>query len=146
VEILDKKEAKTRSLGIPSIKDRLVQEVLKTIMEPIFETHFEFNSFGFRPNRSCHTALRYINTRMKDSNWVIEGDIKGYFDNIEHKKLIELIELRIKDPLVLNLIRSGLKCKIFEGNYYIKEQEIGTPQGGILSPLLSNIYLDAFDK
>lgn len=146
MEIPDKKKPKLRKLGIPSIKDRLVQEVLKTIIEPIFETQFDFNSFGFRPNRSCHTALKFVNTRMKDSVWIIEGDIKGYFDNIDHKKLMELVELRVKDPLVLRLIKTGLKCRVFEGNYYIKEQESGTPQGGILSPLLSNIYLDAFDK
>lgn len=136
---------KKRPLGIPSIYDRLVQEVIKMVIEPIFETNFEFNSFGFRPNRSCHTALRYMNTRMKDSIWIIEGDIKGYFDNINHTKLISLIETKIKDKLILNLIKTGLKCRVFESNSsYI--QELGTPQGGILSPLLSNIYLDLFDK
>lgn len=136
---------KYRPLGIPSINDRLVQEVIKTIIEPIFELNFSNNSFGFRPNRSCHTALKYINTKMKNSIWYIEGDIKGYFDNIDHKILMKLIEERIKDPIILKLIRAGLKAKIFE-NKQIFTPEVGTPQGGILSPLLSNIYLNTFDK
>lgn len=138
------KKIGTRTLGIPSINDRLVQEVLKTIIEPIYESSFVENSFGFRPNRSCHTALKYINTRMKDSIWIIEGDIKGYFDNIDHATLMAILKRRIKDPLILDIINKGLKCKIFEGNYSFPN-ELGTPQGGILSPLLSNIYLHEFD-
>ena len=138
------KKQGTRPLVIPSINDRLVQEVLKIIIEPIFELQFVENSFGFRPNRSCHTALQYINTRLKDSTWVIEGDIKGYFDNIDHKILMSIIKKRISDPLILKIIRNGLKCKVFEGKYSF-HNEIGIPQGGILSPLLSNIYLHEFD-
>lgn len=139
------KPDKFRPLGIPSINDRLVQEVIKMIIEPIFETTFNENSFGFRPNRDCHLALKYLNTKMKDSVWFIEGDIKSYFDTIDHVILMRLIEKRIKDPIIIKLIRTGLKAKVFEGNR-IYTPEIGTPQGGILSPLLSNIYLDVFDK
>lgn len=136
---------KMRPLGIPSINDRIIQEVLKTIIEPIYEMTFSETSHGFRPNRSCHTTLKYIKRHMKNSIWYIEGDIKGYFSNIDHKILMSIIEKRIKDPIILNLIRSGLKAKVFEGNK-VFTPEIGSPQGGILSPLLSNIYLDVFDK
>lgn len=139
------KPGKYRPLGIPAMNDRLVQEVIKTIIEPIFELNFSDRSFGFRPNRNCHIALKYINTNFKDSTWYIEGDIKGYFDNIDHKILMKIIEKRIQDPIILNLIRTGLKAKIYtdKGVY---TPEVGTPQGGILSPLLSNIYLDLLDK
>jgi group II intron reverse transcriptase/maturase len=136
---------KFRPFGIPSMNDRIVQEVIKTIIEPIFELNFSDKSFGFSPNHSCHTALKYINTHMKDSVWYIEGDIKGYFDNIDHKILMTIIEKRVKDPIIFNLIESGLKARVFQEKR-VFTPEVGTPQGGILSPLLSNIYLDVFDK
>jgi group II intron reverse transcriptase/maturase len=140
------KPGQTRPLGIPAINDRLVQEVIRSIIEPIFELNFSNQSHGFRPNRSCHTALKWINTNMKDSVWFVEGDIKSYFPTINHNKLIEIIEGKIKDPLVLKLIRDGLKAKVFTQDNQEYIPELGTPQGGILSPLLSNIYLDSFDK
>lgn len=140
------KPGKTRPLGIPSINDKIVQEVLKIILEPIFETTFSAYSHGFRPERSCHTALKDINTRMKDSIWYIEGDIKSYFDSINHNLLIKAIENRIKDKHIIKLIRTGLKAKVIKNDYLVFTPETGTPQGGILSPLLSNIYLDKFDK
>jgi len=137
---------KTRPLGIPGINDRIVQEVLKIIIEPIYETTFNDLSYGFRPERSCHIALKEINTRMKDSIWFIEGDIRSYFDSINHSLLIKMIEKRIKDKLIVRLIRTGLKAKVIKQNYEAFVPETGTPQGGILSPLLSNIYLNIFDK
>jgi group II intron reverse transcriptase/maturase len=136
---------KLRPLGIPAINDRLVQEVLRSIIEPIFELDFSNNSYGFRPNRSCHLCLKHINTRMKDSIWYIEGDIKSYFDNIDHSILISLITKRVKDPLIINLIKSGLKARVFTQFNRTYTPEIGTPQAEILSPLLSNIYLHELD-
>jgi group II intron reverse transcriptase/maturase len=139
------KPGKFRPLGIPAINDRLVQEVIKFIIEPIFEIGFSKFSHGFRPNRGCHTALKQINTNMKDSIWFIEGDIKSYFDTIDHTILIGIIQKRIRDPLIINLIKSGLKTRIFTQNKQNHTPEMGTPQGGILSPLLSNIYLHELD-
>jgi len=139
------KSGKFRQLGIPSINDGLVQEVLKMIMEPIFETTFNENSFGFRPNRDCQLALKFINTKMKDSNWFVEGDINSYFDTIDHKILMSIINKRIKDPIILKLIKTGLKSKVFDGKV-VSAPEVGSLQGSILSPLLSNIYLDILDK
>jgi group II intron reverse transcriptase/maturase len=146
VEIPKPGTKKKRPLGIPSINDRLVQEVIKSTIEPIFETNFSNLSHGFRPNRSCHIALKGINTHMKDSVWFIEGDIKSYFPTINHDVLMKLIEKRIQDPLLLKLIRKGLKAKVFQKDKQSFIPEIGTPQGGILSPLLSNIYLHELDK
>ena len=140
------KPGKTRPLGIPTINDRLVQEVIRTIIEPIFELDFNDQSHGFRPSRSCHTALKWAYTNMKSMTWFIEGDIKSYFPTINHNILINLINKRIGDPKILKLIKSGLKARIFlkDGETFIPK--LGTPQGGILSPLLSNIYLHELDK
>jgi group II intron reverse transcriptase/maturase len=139
------KPEKFRPLGIPSINDRLVQEVIRSIIEPIYEMNFSNLSHRFTPNRGCHTALKWMNTNMKDSIWFIVGDIKSYFPSIDHKILMRILERRIQDPTILRLIRSGLKAKVFQTDqiYYIPE--VGTPQGGILSPLLSNIYLNELD-
>ena len=140
------KPGKFRPLGIPSINDRLVQEVLRMIVEPIYELQFNEFSHGFRPNRSCHTALKLMNTKMKDSKWYVEGDIKSYFPTIDHEVLMKIMNKQIRDTYVLQLLRSGLKAKVFtkdRGNYV---PELGTPQGGILSPLLSNIYLNKLDE
>lgn len=140
------KPGKFRPLGIPSINDRLVQEVIRTILEPIFELNFSYFSHGFRPNRGCHTALKWMNTNMKDSIWFIEGDIKSYFPSIDHKILMKILERKIQDPTILRLIRSGLKAKVFQKDQTSYIPEVGTPQGGILSPLLSNIYLNELDQ
>lgn len=140
------KPGKFRPLGIPSINDRLVQEVIRTILEPIYELNFSHLSHGFRPNRGCHTALKWMNTNMKDSIWFIEGDIKSYFPSIDHKILMKIVERKIQDPTILRLIRSGLKAKIFQKEQTSYIPEVGTPQGSILSPLLSNIYLNELDQ
>lgn len=139
------KPGKMRPLGIPAINDRLVQEVIRTVIEPIFEINFSNLSHGFRPNRGCHTALKWINTQMKDSIWFVEGDIKSYFPSVNHSILMDLIQKRVTDPNILKLIREGLKAKVFTKDGKSYEPELGTPQGGILSPLLSNIYLHEFD-
>ena len=140
------KPGKTRPLGIPAINDRLVQEVIRTIIEPIFELNFSDLSHGFRPNRGCHTALKWMNTHMKDAIWFVEGDIKSYFPSVDHNTLMELIQKRVTDPKICQLIRTGLKAKVFTKDKKEYVPELGTPQGGILSPLLSNIYLHEFDK
>ena len=140
------KPGRFRPLGIPSINDRLVQEVLRTIIEPIYELQFSDLSHGFRPNRSCHTALKLMNTRMKDSVWFVEGDIKSYFPTIDHEVLMKIMNKQIRDTYVLKLLRSGLKAKVFTKDKGVYAPELGTPQGGILSPLLSNIYLNELDK
>lgn len=140
------KPGKLRPLGIPSINDRLVQEVLRMTLEPIFETSFNSNSFGFRPQRDCHTALKWVNTNMKDSIWFIEGDIQSYFPTIDHGILMELLGRRVRDPMILNLLREGLKSKVFQKDRPPRTSTLGTPQGGILSPMLSNIYLHELDK
>lgn len=140
------KPGKFRPLGIPSINDRLVQEVLRSILEPIYELSFNNQSHGFRPNRGCHTALKWMNTNMKDSIWFIEGDIKSYFPSIDHKILMKLLGRKIQDPTILRLIRTGLKARVFQKDRTSYIPELGTPQGGILSPLLSNIYLHELDQ
>jgi len=137
---------KFRSLGIPSINDRLVQEVIRTILEPIYELSFSNLSHGFRPNRGCHTTLKWMNTNMKDSIWFIEGDIKNYFPSIDHDILMRILKKKIQDPTIIRLIRTGLKARVFQKDLTTYIPEVGTPQGGILSPLLSNIYLNELDQ
>ena len=142
---IPKKNGKLRPLGIPSIDDKLVQEVVRMLLEAIYEDSFEEISHGFRPNRSCHTALRQIQNRFVRCKWYVEGDIKGFFDNIDHEIMINILRKRIKDERFINLIRKFLNAG------YMEQQELhqsysGTPQGGIISPILANIYLDQFDK
>jgi group II intron reverse transcriptase/maturase len=142
---IPKGDGKTRPLGIPTLNDRIVQEVLRSVLEPIFEPTFSDRSHGFRPGRSCQTALKYINTQFKAVSWYIEGDISKYFDTINHNILLHLLKRKIRDNLILNLIETGLKAKILFNEKWI-EHASGTPQGGILSPLLSNVYLNELDK
>ena len=142
---IPKGEGKTIPLGIPTLNDRIVQEVLRSVLEPIFEPTFSDRSHGFRPGRSCHTALKYINTQFKALSWYIEGDISKYFYTINHNILLHLLKRKIRDNLILNLIETGLKAKILFNEKWI-EHASGTPQGGILSPLLSNVYLNELDK
>ena len=142
---IPKKNGKLRPLGIPSFSDKLVQEVVRMMLEAIYEGHFEDNSHGFRPQRSCHTALRYIRTIFTGTKWFIEGDIKGFFDNIDHGVLIDILRERISDERFLRLIRKFLNVGYLE-NWQFHNTYSGTPQGGIISPILANIYLDKFDK
>ena len=142
---IPKKNGKKRPLGIPSFDDKLLQEVIRMILEAIYEGHFEKTSHGFRPNRSCHTALDAIQKNFTGVKWFIEGDIKGFFDNINHDTLIEILRERIKDERFLRLIRKFLNAGYIE-NWTFYNTFSGTPQGGIISPILANIYLDKFDK
>ena len=146
---IPKPNGKQRPLGIPTLTDRLVQLMVKAILEPIYESDFYPSSHGFRPQRSCHTAMAYLHQqaapKQKKMNWVIEGDIVGCFDHIQHKTLMRLLKKRIQDKKLLTLIWQMLKAGVMEGTLFKKTPE-GTPQGGIVSPLLANIYLHEIDK
>ena len=139
---IPKADGKERLLGIPAIRDRIVQAAAKTVLEPVFEADFLDCSYGFRPGRSAHEALEEIRVwTNRGFKFVLDADISGYFDNINHEKLLELVHGRISDRKVLKLIRKWLvRGVVSEGD--VK----GTPQGGVISPLLANIYLHEFDK
>ena len=142
---IPKKNGKMRPLGIPAFEDKLVQEVVRMILEAIYEGHFETTSHGFRPKRSCHTALLHIQKTFNGAKWFIEGDIKGFFDNIDHDVLVQILRERISDDRFIRLIRKFLKAGYVE-DWTFHNTYSGTPQGGIVSPILANIYLDKLDK
>jgi RNA-directed DNA polymerase len=135
-----------RPLGIPTVSDRVVQGSLRLVMEPIFEKDFAEQSYGFRPGRSCKDALRRLSELLRAKyTWVVDADIKGYFDTIPKEKLMKKVEEKIADGRVLDLLRLYLEQGVMEG---LKQwtPERGTPQGAVMSPLLSNIYLDELDR
>jgi RNA-directed DNA polymerase len=140
--------SETRPLGIPTVEDRIVQTALRMAIEPIFEREFAEHSYGFRPGRGCKDALRRVNELLeKGLVHVVDVDIKAYFDNIPHEGLMKLVRERIADGRVLKLIESFLKQGAMEmGELEAEEREQGTPQGGVISPLLANIYLNPLDK
>ena len=142
---IPKKDGKQRPLGIPIIKDRVVQMATKIVIEPIFEADFKEHSYGFRPKRNAHQALEVIRKKCNNKGWwVLDADIKSYFDNINHEKLMKLVSQRISDRRILKLVEKWLKVGFIEqGERY--ESVIGSPQGGVISPLLSNIYLNYLD-
>jgi len=142
---IPKKNGKLRPLGIPTFEDKLVQEVARMILESIYEDYFESTTHGFRPFKSCHTALTQIRNTFTGAKWFIEGDIKGFFDNIDHNVLVDILKERIADERFIRLIRKFLKAGYVEQWHYHHTYS-GTPQGGIISPILANIYLDKFDK
>lgn len=141
---IPKKDGKQRPLGIPTWSDKLLQEVIRMILEAYYEPQFSKSSHGFRPKRGCHTALSEIQT-WKGTKWFIEGDISKYFDTIDHNVLLEMLSNNIKDNRFLRLIDNLLKAGYLEDWKYNKTIS-GTPQGGVISPLLANIYLNKFDK
>jgi group II intron reverse transcriptase/maturase len=140
-----KSNGKMRPLGIPTLEDRIVQQALRMLMEPIFEADFHTCSHGFRRNRSTHTALRDVARAFQRTTWTIEGDIVGCFDNIPHGKLMKAVERRIADRKVLGMIRAFLAAGYMEQWVYHNTYS-GTPQGGVLSPLLCNIFLHQLDE
>lgn len=142
---IPKKNGKKRPLGIPTFTDKLIQEVLRMILEAVYEPIFLNVSHGFRPNRSCHTALKDLKKEFNGSRWFIEGDIKGCIDNINHNVLVGVINKKIKDARIIKLIYKFLKAGYIEDWQYHKTYS-GTPQGGIISPLLANIYLHELDN
>lgn len=141
---IPKHNGKLRPLGIPSFRDKLVQDAIRQILQAVYEPIFSYNSHGFRPNRSCHTALKQVNRAFRGSKWFIEGDIKGCFDNINHKTLLNILSKKIKDSRFVNLIGNFLKAGYME-DWRLNATYSGTPQGGILSPILANIYLHELD-
>lgn len=142
---IKKSNGKMRPLGLPVFTDKLIQEAIRMILEAIYEPIFSNYSHGFRPARSCHTALAQIKKEFTGARWFIEGDIKGCFDNINHAVLVEIINQKIKDARFLKLIRSFLKAGYMEDWKY-HETYSGCPQGGIISPILANIYLNELDR
>jgi RNA-directed DNA polymerase len=145
---IPKPNGKTRPLGIPSVKDRIVQEALRMVLEPIFEADFSPYSFGFRPTRRTMDAIKCIAWSVQERKryfWVVEGDISSYFDTIHHPKLLRLVGKRIKDKKILQLIWKFLRAGVMEKRTF-RATTLGTPQGGIISPLLANIYLTELDR
>ena len=145
VEILKEDTDKKRKLGIPTIRDRVIQQRLKDILEPIFDPHFSEQSYGYRPGRSAHDAMEEIKTLREQYDWVVDADIKGFFDNVDHDILIDLVNERVSDGSILRLIRLFLEAGVkYDGA--IHETSKGTPQGAVISPLLANIYLNHLDR
>ena len=146
-EWIPKPESKEkRPLGIPTVRDRVVEKALQATLEPIFERDFAEQSYGFRPGRGCKDALRRVDQLLKEGfGWVVDADLKSYFDTIPHEQLLSRIEEKIADGRVLELIRKYLRQGVLEHLRYW-QPEAGTPQGAVISPLLSNIYLDPLDQ
>jgi RNA-directed DNA polymerase len=135
-----------RPLGIPTVRDRVVQAALRHVMEPIFERDFAEQSYGFRPNRGCKDALGRVDQLLKaDYSWVVDADLKSYFDTIPHDQLLERVREKVSDGRVLELLRAYLTQKVLETTKSWTP-EGGTPQGAVISPLLSNLYLDPLDQ
>ncbi|MCK4260863.1 MAG: group II intron reverse transcriptase/maturase, partial [Halanaerobiales bacterium] len=133
---------KKRPLGIPALEDKIVQITLVIILESIYEQDFLYFSFGFRPYRSCHDALKHLskNIGTKKVNFIVDADIKGFFDHVDHEWMMRFLQHRISDSKILRLIKRFLKAGVMEDGIIYKGKE-GVPQGGNLSPLLANVYL-----
>jgi group II intron reverse transcriptase/maturase len=141
----DAKGTKFRPLGIPAVRDRVAQEVIRRLLEPIFEPLFHDCSFGFRPGRSCHMAIERVLSFHKEGDRVtLDADISGFFDNIPHKLIVEAVASEVADGNILNLVEKFLAAGVMEGGVF-KPTTIGTPQGGVVSPLLANIVLNRLD-
>ena len=146
VEIPKEEKGKVRKLGIPTVVDRVIQQAIAQKISPMFEKQFDDNSFGFRPKRSAHDALRKCQENIDDGyRYVVDMDLEKYFDTVNHSKLIQLLGETVKDGRVISLIHKYLKAGVVV-NHRFEETEVGTPQGGPLSPLLSNIYLNELDR
>jgi len=146
---IEKANGGKRPLGIPTIKDRIAQAVCKMILEPIFEADFEDSSYGFRPERSSKDAMKAIKNYLHEGKTeVLDADLSSYFDTIPHDKLMIVLKQRITDPRILDLIEKWLKSPIYEDGKFTggKKTKVGTPQGGVISPLLANIYMHLVDK
>jgi len=136
----------TRPLGIPTVTDRVAQQAVRLVLEPIYEHRFAEHSYGFRPGRSCHDALRRVNGQLADGcTHVVDIDIEGYFDTISQERLMKLLEEDVSDGCMLTLIERFLKAGVLEDGVW-QASDDGAPQGGVISPLLSNLYLDGLDR
>lgn len=146
VEIPKEEKGKTRKLGIPTVVDRVIQQAITQVLTPIFEKQFSDNSYGFRPKRSAHDAMRKcLENADNGYKYVVDMDLEKYFDTVNQSKLIEILSRAIKDGRVISLIHKFLKAGVIERHTF-KETGVGVPQGGPLSPLLSNIMLNELDK
>jgi group II intron reverse transcriptase/maturase len=145
VYIEKKRSKKKRPLGIPTWSDKLLQEVLRSILEAYYEPQFSPRSHGFRPSRGCHTALAEIRQNWTGTRWFIEGDIAQCFDRLDHQVLLAILHERIHDQRFLRLIENLLKAGYLE-DWKFNRTLSGTPQGGVVSPILANIYLDRLDQ
>lgn len=143
--MIPKADGKTRPLSVAPPTDKVVQEVMRMILEAVFEPTFSDNSHGFRAGRSCHTALKQIRETWSGVTWIIEGDIKGCFDNINHARLIDALRVRIRDERFVSLIRKALNAGYFDNGAFFSTT-MGTPQGSIISPILANVFLHQLDQ
>src|SRR5260370_26560398 len=147
---IPKANGEMRRLGIPCVRDKVVQEAMRLILEAIYDSpygpYFRETSHGFRPNHSCHTALREFRGKWSAVNWLIEGDIRACFDELNHSVLVNTLRKKIHDERFLNLIWKLLNAGSMDLHWTKKETLIGSPQGGILSPILANAYLHALDE
>jgi len=146
VEIPKEEKGKVRRLGIPTVVDRVIQQAIAQRLVPRYEKEFDDNSYGFRPKRSAHGAIKQCEENIKEGYvHVVDMDLEKYFDTVNHSKLIQLLSMTIEDGRVISLIHKYLSAGVVV-NHKFEEREVGTPQGGPLSPLLSNIYLNELDK
>jgi group II intron reverse transcriptase/maturase len=141
---IPKPDGRQRPLGIPTVGDRVVQQACKIVIEPIFEANFRDNSYGFRPRRSAAQAVKVVKEALVMGWWVVDADIESYFDRIDHDLLMSLVKRRISDRRVLKLIQQWLRVGVMEEGDWVSA-EVGSPQGGVISPLLANIYLHVLD-
>src|SRR5208283_4377122 len=135
-----------RPLGIPAVRDRIVQGAIRNVLEPIFEREFAEHSYGFRPGRGCKDALRRVDGLLESGHtWVVDADLKGYFDTIPHDPLLARVKERVSDGRLLALLEQYLKAGVMDGLKGWEPTEQGTPQGAVISPLLANLYLNPLD-